>query len=101
MSYKLQDAVWLLGLPHTEKAGLGVLSQHAGEDGANPGPSVETITHMTGLNRRTVQRALRSLMCRNIIAAVYGVSGGGGGPPETGVFSYALTVLRSGERGKR
>ena len=71
MSFKLQDAVWSINLPHAEKAVLGVLCRFANEDGA-AWPSIETLCGLSGFTRRAVQEALRSLEERRYIEAIRG-----------------------------
>jgi DNA-binding transcriptional ArsR family regulator len=62
--------VWKLQLAHGPKLVLLALADHAHDDGTSVHPSVDRIAWKTDLQRRTVQRALRSLENTGLIEAV-------------------------------
>ena len=62
MSIYLMTEVWKSNLEPTRKAVMLVLANFANDEGENAYPAVGTIASMTSYTRRTVQRALSSLI---------------------------------------
>ena len=67
MSWQVQKLVWPIKLPTAEKFTLLALANYCRADGSHAYPSIETLVEDTGLSRRTVSRALASLIELNLI----------------------------------
>lgn len=67
MSWQVQKLVWPIKLPTAEKFTLLALANYCRADGSHAYPSIETLVQDTGLSRRTVSRALASLIELDLI----------------------------------
>lgn len=70
MSAYLTGRVWFLKLSRVEQLVLLALADHAHDDGSSVFPSVGYTAWKTGLNERTVQRAIRSLQAKRLLVLV-------------------------------
>lgn len=68
MSDKAKGRVWELDLPHNEKWVLLAMADHADHEGNNMYPGHALIAYKTDLNPDTVQRIVRRLLNRGILA---------------------------------
>lgn len=67
MSVKMMAAVFDADLPRAEKFVLLAMADHADHEGHNIFPSVSLIAWKTGYQQRQVQRAIKSLLEKNIL----------------------------------
>ena len=70
MSYRLTSLAWEVTLPTTPKIVLLAIADRANEKTGDCFPSINDISHRTGLSDRSVQRAINSLVRDGFITRV-------------------------------